>query len=140
MLRQAVASDIPGIQRVRSSVRENRLISTVITDDAVREMIEDLGRGWVVESQGQVVGFSIGNVTNGNIWALFIDPAHERRGLGRQLHDIMLGWLWSQGLDRLWLTTEPGSRAQRFYEAAGWQLTGHTVSGELRYEMQRPGP
>ena len=138
MLRQAVASDIPGIQFVRASVRENRLVSTVITDEAVREAIEVDGRGWVVESQGEVVAFSIGNARTGNVWALFVHPDHERRGHGRRLHDIMLSWMWNQGLERLWLTTEPKSRAQSFYEAAGWQLTGRTDRGELWYEMRRP--
>ena len=64
-------------------------------------------------------------------------PEHERPGYGRQLHDAMVGWLWSAGLRSLWLTTEPGTRAQRFYEAAGWQLMGTTAGGEVRYELQR---
>jgi GNAT superfamily N-acetyltransferase len=134
MLRQAVASDISGIQRVRQSVGENRLVSIVITDDDVRCAIEERGRGWVVESRGEVVAFAIGDAKSGNIWALFVHPDHERRGYGRSLHDTMVDWLWSQGLDRLWLTTEPGTRAQGFYEAAGWQLIGPTNKGELRYE------
>jgi len=137
MVRHAVASDIAGIQRVRAAVRENRLVSIVITDDDVREAIERSGRGWVIEAEGEVVAFAIGNATSGNIWALFVDPEFERRGYGRQLHDTMVEWLWSQGLDRLWLTTEPGTRAQRFYEAAGWQLMGTTARGELRFEAQR---
>jgi GNAT superfamily N-acetyltransferase len=137
MLRQAVASDIAGIQRVRRSVRENRLISTVIGDSQVRDAIEKTGRGWVVESGGEVVAFAIGNAQSGNIWALFVHPDHERRGYGRLLHDTMVSWLWSQGLDRLWLTTEPGTRAQGFYETAGWTLMGSTDHGELRYEAQR---
>jgi GNAT superfamily N-acetyltransferase len=65
------------------------------------------------------VAFAIGNATYGNIWALFVDPAHERRGHGRRLHDAMVAWLWSQGLRKLWLTTEPGTRAERFYTEAG---------------------
>lgn len=133
-MRQAVASDIRGIQRVRHSVRENRLVSTVITDEQVRDAIENTGRGWIVEAAGEVVAFAIGNATNGNIWALFVDPDHERRGHGRLLHDTMVEWLASRGLERLWLTTEPRTRAQRFYEAAGWQLMGSTDIGELRYE------
>jgi GNAT superfamily N-acetyltransferase len=132
--RQAIASDIPGIQRVRHSVRENRLVSTSISDEQVREAIESSGRGWVVESAGEVVAFAIGNAANGNIWALFVHPDHERRGYGRLLHDTMVEWLWLQGLERLWLTTEPRTRAQSFYEAAGWQLVGVTDHGELRYE------
>ena len=135
MLRQAVAADIPGIQRVRHSVRENRLVSTAISDEQVREAIELTGRGWVIEFAGDVVAFAIGNATNGNIWALFVHPDHERRGYGRLLHDTMVDWLWSQRLARLWLTTEPNTRAQRFYEAAGWLRMGPTSSGELRYEL-----
>jgi GNAT superfamily N-acetyltransferase len=135
--RQAVAADIAGIQRVRWSVRENRLVSSVITDDDVREAIEESGRGWVVESEGEVVAFAIGNARTGNIWALFVHPEHEGRGHGRRLHGAMVRWLWSRGLDRLWLTTEPQTRAQRFYEAAGWRLIGPTDRGELRYEAQR---
>jgi GNAT superfamily N-acetyltransferase len=136
-LRQAVAADIPGIQRVRHSVRENRLVSAVITDDDVRRAIEDTGRGWVIESRGEVVAFAIGNANSGNIWALFVHPDHERSGYGRRLHDAMVAWLWAQKLDRLWLTTEPGTRAQRFYEAAGWRFAGPTSGGECRYELER---
>jgi GNAT superfamily N-acetyltransferase len=134
VLRQAVASDVAGIQRVRRSVRENRLTSTVIGDEQVREAIEKTGRGWVIELEGEVVAFAIANASNANIWALFVHPDHERRGHGRLLHDTMIEWLWGKGLDRLWLTTEPGTRAQRFYESAGWQLMGSTDRGELRYE------
>jgi GNAT superfamily N-acetyltransferase len=136
-LRPAVAADIPGIQRVRASVRENRLVSTVITDNDVRVMIERDGRGWVVEASREVVGFSVGNAVNGNLWALFVRPEHERRGYGRALHDAAVAWLWSRGIDRLWLTTEPRTRAQRFYEAAGWALVGETDRGELFYERRR---
>ncbi|MGH7929097.1 MAG: GNAT family N-acetyltransferase [Candidatus Binatia bacterium] len=139
MLRQAVASDIRGIQRVRHSVKENRLESLVITDQDVLEAITDHGRGWVVELESEIVAFAIGNAKDGNVWALFVHPDYERRGYGRRLHDVMVGWFWSQGLQCLWLTTEAGSRAQGFYESAGWQLVGPTGGDELRYEMQRPG-
>jgi GNAT superfamily N-acetyltransferase len=134
MLRQAVTADIADIQRVRHSVRENRLVSTTISDEQVRRAIEETGRGWVIEAHGEIVAFAIGNATNGNIWALFVHPEHERRGYGRLLHDTMVGWLSSRGPERLWLTTEPGTRAQRFYAAAGWNCSGTTEGGELRYE------
>jgi GNAT superfamily N-acetyltransferase len=137
MLREAIVSDIPGIQRVRHSVRENRLVSIVISDEMVREAIQVSGRGWVVESEREIVAFGIGNALNGNVWALFVHPDHERRGHGRRLHDTILSWLWSRGLDRLWLTTEPGTRAQGFYEAAGWRLADRTKHGELLFEMYR---
>jgi GNAT superfamily N-acetyltransferase len=134
LLRQAVAGDVAGMQRVRRAVRENRLVSTVIRDEDVLDAIERTGRGWVVEEGGEVVGFAIGNA-NGNIWALFVDPDHEGRGHGRRLHDTMTDWLRSQGVQRLWLTTEPGTRAQKFYETAGWRFAGMTPHGEARYEL-----
>ncbi len=134
LLRQALAADVSSIQRVRHSVRENRLVSTSISDEQVRDAIESTGRGWVIDCAGEVVAFAVGNATNGNIWALFVHPDHERRGYGRRLHDTVVEWLRSQGLERLWLTTEPGTRAQCFYDAAGWQRMGSTDSGELRYE------
>jgi GNAT superfamily N-acetyltransferase len=137
-LRQAVRADVREIQRVRRAVRENRLVSMVITDDEVIAAIEQTGQGWVVEDDGRIVAFSIGNAVNGNIWALFVESGYEGRGHGRRLHDAMVNWLWSRGLKRLWLTTEQKTRAQRFYELAGWQNSGMQPSGEILFEKQAP--
>lgn len=138
LLRQALRNDVAAIQRVRHAVRENILTSSVITDAEVVEHLEVLGRGWVVEVDGEVRGFAIGKTRNGNIWALFVEEGHECCGHGRRLHDTMLAWLWSQGLQRLWLTTGPGTRAERFYRAAGWHDMGPTAHGEMRFEIARP--
>jgi GNAT superfamily N-acetyltransferase len=137
ILRQACRQDIEAMHRVRLSVRENVLTSSVTPADYV-PAIETEGRGWVVEAGGDIVAFAVGIAADGNIWALFVDPAHEGRGFGRRLHDTMVQWLWSRGLDRLWLTTTPHTRAQRFYEAAGWRRAGEAPGGEVRYELQRP--
>lgn len=137
-LREACAADIPAIQRVRHSVRENRLVSCTIADEEVREMMEVHGRGWVVEEAGEIVAFAIGDARDGNIWALFVAPAHERRGHGRRLHEAMVAWLFARGLERLWLSTDPHTRAQGFYEAAGWRRAGDGEHGEVRYELERP--
>lgn len=138
VLRAAERRDVPQIQRVRHSVRENKLTSTVITDEDVVDAIERTGRGWVIEVEGRVVAFAVGNAENGNIWALFVDPEHEGRGHGRRLHDEMVAWLWTRGLGRLWLTTAPRTRAQRFYQAAGWMSAGLLPSGELLFERYGP--
>lgn len=137
VLRQATRSDVPGIQRVRHSVRENVLTSCLITDGEVVDYLERFGRGWVVVNEaGEVIAFAVGDARDGNIWALFVDPAHEGRGHGRRLHDEMVAWLWSRGLARLWLTTEPRTRAERFYRLAGWTDKGLVASGERRFEME----
>ena len=137
ILRQARREDIAAMHRVRLAVRENRLTSATITEVQYVPAIERWGRGWVIERQGEVVAFAVGNAKNGNIWALFVEPAHERRGYGKRLHDAMVPWLWSQGLSRLWLTTEPGTRAQRFYESAGWHRVGEANDREVQYELRR---
>jgi len=137
VLRQARREDIPAMHRVRLAVRENRLTSDAVTEAHYLPAIEQTGRGWVIERRGEIVAFAVGNAQTGNIWALFVDPAHERLGYGKRLHDAMVDWLWAQGLPRLWLTTEPGTRAQRFYETAGWRYTGVADHGDAGYELLR---
>jgi GNAT superfamily N-acetyltransferase len=134
-LRPATRADVPGIQRVRHSVRENVLTSCVISDAEVVDYLERFGRGWVVlDEGGEVAAFAVGDARDGNIWALFVEPRFEGRGYGRRLHDEMVAWLFSRGLTRLWLATEPDTRAERFYRRAGWIDCGLLPSGERRFE------
>ncbi len=137
MLRQATPGDCAAMHRVRMAVRENRLTSTVLAEDDYAAAISMPGRGWVIEKDGVIVGFAAGNSQTGNIWALFVDPAHEGHGYGRRLHDALVAWLFEQGLNRLWLTTEEGTRAERFYERAGWVRTGPPIGSEVRFELAR---
>ncbi len=138
LLRQATRADFPGLYRVRMAVLENRLTSTIIGEEQYVDAIENTGRGWVIEDAGEIVAFAVGNRLTGNIWALFVDPAHDRRGHGRRLHDVMVNWLFAQGLARLNLSTGIGTRAQRFYEIAGWQFTGPVGDDEAGYVLQNP--
>ncbi len=126
------------MHRVRLAVRENPLRSLIIGEEDYVPAIENSGRGWVIESGHEVVAFAIGNAQTGNIWALFVDPEHEGRGHGRRLHAVMIEWLFSLGLRRLTLGTAPATRAQRFYEAAGWRYTGTHQNGEAMYELINP--
>ncbi len=137
-LRLAKRSDIPGMHRVRLAVRENRLSDPArITEADYVAAMEDRGRTWVIEAEGVVVAFASG-YRAGSVWALFVHPDHEGRGFGKALHAAMIDWLWSQGHSRLWLTTSPGTRAERFYLALGWQPRGTVSGGELRLELPAP--
>lgn len=137
VLRQAAREDIPGMHRVRLAVRENRLTSTAIREEHYVPEIETTGRGWVVTEEGNIVAFAVGNREEQSIWALFVDPERERRGYGRRLHEAMVEWLFSQGVAFIWLSTDPGTRAQRFYEAAGWSFCRVLPDGEHYYELRR---
>src|SRR5687768_15900879 len=139
ILRQATTTDISAMHRVRLAVRENRLSPTTdISEHDYVAAITELGRGWVVEVDANIVAFAVGYKTDGNIWALFVDPQHEGRGYGKQLHAVLVDWLWTQGLDHLWLTTTPKTRAEEFYVQQGWQRRGVTQKGEILFELYRP--
>lgn len=146
-LRQATRADRAGLWRVRYAVRENTLTPGRIGDDELFDQIERTGRGWVVvddrvdsgvEDGSDIVAFAIGNASNANIWALFVDPAAQGAGHGSRLHDVMVDWLWSQGLETLWLGTGNGTRARGFYERHGWRDVGAYGEHERRYELSRP--
>jgi GNAT superfamily N-acetyltransferase len=139
-LRIATLDDTPEIWRVRYAVTENTLTPGRISDAELHAYLEDYGRGWVVElAPGRIAGFSIGDARDGHIWALFVDPALHGQGYGRQLHDVMVDWLFAQGHARLDLATAPNSRAEAFYRRAGWQPTGDGLDrwGDLPFELHR---
>lgn len=137
-LRQGLREDIPAMHIVRRAVRENPLTSDVIHEEHYLPAITSTGRGWVIEEDGQIVAFAVGNAVTGNIWALFVHPDHERKGYGKQLKETMLDWLFAQGLQRLYLGTAPGPRAQTFYAATGWRCIGIDSHGEAAFERFAP--
>jgi GNAT superfamily N-acetyltransferase len=124
-IRIASEADMAAMHRIRMAVRENRLLDpTAIQPQDYRSFLHERGRGWVAELEGRIVGFAIADATRANIWALFTDPAAEGRGIDRALHHEMVSWLFAAGVERIWLSTDAGTRASRFYEAAGWRFAG----------------
>jgi GNAT superfamily N-acetyltransferase len=135
-IREATVSDIRQIQIVRNAVRENRLSDpNLVTDKDCEEFITKRGKGWVCEIDGQIAGFSIVDLKDHNIWALFLHPDYEKKGIGRQLHDAMLDWYFAQTQTTVWLGTAPGTRAETFYRKAGWAEVGTHGEGEVKFEM-----
>ncbi len=136
-IRHAADADIAAMHRIRLAVRENQLGDpSMVQPDDYRLMINERGRGWVAEVGGQIAGFAVADVERSNIWALFVDPELDGRGIGRRLHDTMLDWLMSNGAEQVWLSTDPGTRAEAFYQAAHWERAGD-YKGEARYEMSK---
>ena len=134
----ASEADIPEMHRIRMSVRENQLNNPgLVQPHHYREMLHAHGRGWVAKIDGRMVGFAVADLTRSNVWALFVDPEHEGRGAGRRLHDTMMDWFFEAGAEHVWLSTDRGTRAERFYQSAGWRFTGNEPNGEVRYEMSR---
>jgi GNAT superfamily N-acetyltransferase len=81
------------IQLVRNAVKENVLSNpSLVSDTDVENYITQRGRGWVCEIDNFITGFAIADLQDNNIWALFIHPDFEGRGIGKRLHDEMMNW------------------------------------------------
>jgi GNAT superfamily N-acetyltransferase len=59
-----------------------------------------------------------------HISAVFVSPAHWRRGIARTLLDAADGAMRDQGYERAQLWTLEGSPAERLYTALGWERDG----------------
>jgi GNAT superfamily N-acetyltransferase len=98
VIREARGSDLPGISRVRTSVAENLLTREQLDERGITEasiaasFLAD-SKGWVALSADEVVAFSIADRASRSIFALFVMPQFERRGLGSRLLDLALDWL-----------------------------------------------
>jgi GNAT superfamily N-acetyltransferase len=136
IFREAEIGDIPQIQVVRNAVTENTLSNPdLVPDKDVADYITNRGKGWVCEVEKTVVGFAIVSIADNNVWALFIQPGFDKKGIGKKLHDDMMDWYFSQTSTTIWLSTTPGTRADQFYCKAGWVAAGEYGKGEIKFEM-----
>jgi GNAT superfamily N-acetyltransferase len=97
IFREALITDIRGIQRVRNAVQENRLSNpALVSDKDCEAFLVDRGKGWIALYDNDVVGFSIADMRDNNVWALFVDPSFEKKGIGKELQRLMLDWYFTQ--------------------------------------------
>ncbi len=139
-IRPAVPADIPGLMTLRASVAENRpLVPDAVTTDDVADFMTH-STIWVWQEQGRILGFSAGDTQLGWVWALFVDPGHEGRGIGSALLARACRCVARAGFEHATLTTDPGTRAARFYRRAGWTDRGETEDGEIIFERRLNPP
>jgi GNAT superfamily N-acetyltransferase len=140
LFRQADSDDIPAMSRIRLAVTENTLSHPGrITGQMYEDFLDKSGRGWVAENNGEIVAFSCADKDNASIWALFVCPGHEGRGLGKSLLGLAVDWLFELGHDRVHLSTTANTRADRFYEAQGW-LRNPVSASDTAYSLMRSLP
>lgn len=138
VFREAKIEDIAQIQIVRNSVKENTLSDpALVSDKDCEEFLFERGKGWVCEIDNQIVGFAIADLKENNIWALFLTPESEGKGIGRRLQKIMLDWYFSTGKESVWLGTALNTRAEEFYTKSGWVKNGMHSSKEVKFEMSK---
>ena len=142
-IRVAQQSDIETLFEIRTSVVENHqsreeIAELGITPASVAEMLETDCCAWLAEIDGQPIGFSIANAAEKTIFGIFIRPSFEGRGAGRVLMQAAENWLWSKGLDEIWLLTgnDPSLRAYGFYLHLDWIPVGIEPDGDFQGEMK----
>jgi GNAT superfamily N-acetyltransferase len=93
IFREATGADMPGITRVRVSVVENALTIEQLEERGVTEagvaasFLAD-SKGWVALQGDEIIAFSIADRATHSIFALFVFPGYEGRGIGSEL------WIW----------------------------------------------
>jgi GNAT superfamily N-acetyltransferase len=136
--REEDTEDIPAMSVVRLSITENALSNpNVITRAMYEEHLSNIGKGWVCEIGDEVVGFSVASLRGESIWALFVSPHYEKRGIGTRLLRLAVNWLFEQGASTIVLTTAPRTRADQFYQQQGWTRGEINSGGEVQYSIYR---
>ncbi len=130
--RKMERSDLPSAFAVRLSTIENAVTMEElaedygITQEYLAKAMETDVRGCLCEDDGKVVGFSMGDRSNGEVQVVAVLPTHERRGIGKSLLARVQDWLFSEGHEEIWLLAnpDPGIRATGFYRHLAWEATG----------------
>ena len=138
VIRQAKTSDIMHMQLIRNAVKENVLSDPALVPDVdVENYLNHRGKGWVCFDEERMAGFCIADLIDNNIWALFVLPDMEGKGIGKKLQTIMLDWYFSQDKSTVWLSTQKDSRAERFYRLSGWHEEGPYGKNEIKFSMDK---
>ena len=140
IFREATIGDIPALSEIRLSVRQNVLSDPrKVTPEMYADYLSVSGKGWLCEIDGEVVGFSVASLGDASIWALFVKPGYEGRGIGTRLLKLATGWLFDMGASSICLSTEAGTRADRMYESQGWRRGEIKPGGEVGYRLDKTG-
>jgi len=88
---------------------------------------------WVADESGVVCGvtclFADLEESTGEIHSFFVDPNHQRKGIGRLLWTKILHRAKQQNLTKLHLDSDPAAVA--FYQTLGFEITGQVPSGSI---------
>ena len=138
LFRETLLTDIPALIDLRTKTDENRLtleelLSLGINEETVQEKLNTTYKGWLCEIEGKIVGFAIGDKQTGEMWVIAVLPEYIKQGIGGKLLSLVEEWLFSQGCERIWLTTDIDTklRAYSFYLNNGW--LDEKIEGGLRF-------
>lgn len=141
-IRCAETTNVDAIFDVRTSVTENildraQLTRMGITTDSIAQMIRHAPCAWVAVDAGTVVGFSMIDLSAGSLFAAFVLPAHQGRGIGKALVQAAESALFHRH-EVVWLETGKTTRAAEFYRSLGWGNATDITDRDIRLEKPRP--
>lgn len=145
--REITVDDLPAVFLVRYATVENAITPEELENDygvtpaSLAEALRGPVRGWLCEDNGTVAGFAMGDRETGEVGVVAVLPSHEGNGIGGEVLSRVRDWLFSEGLERIWLKAnpDPGIRASGFYERLGWKPTGEHVGDDHVLELHRSG-
>jgi GNAT superfamily N-acetyltransferase len=110
-----------------------------VTPEIYAAYLSEWGKGWLCEIDGEVVGFSVASLRDASIWALFVRPEYEGKGIGTKLLKLATDWLFEMGVSSISLSTDAQTRADRMYERRGWKRGEIRQDGEVAYRLDKSG-
>ncbi len=142
VIRRASVEDVAILFDIRCSVRENHqsegeLAEIGVTHASVGAMLAGGDYAtFIADLDGVSVGFTMAQCSTGYIFACFVRPDFEGRGIGRALMTAAEDAIRLAGVQRAWLSTgaDEGLRAIGFYEHLAWRRVATLPDGQLRFE------
>lgn len=146
--RQMEISDLPAALAVRLATVENAITMEALASDygitpqSLSEAMKLQVKGWLCEAAGRVVGFAMGDRSNGEVQVVAVLPEYEARGIGKNLLTRVQTWLFSEGHEEIWLSANPDPklRAHGFYRRLGWCAAGSSRPGDEMMKLQAGRP
>ena len=127
MIRPATPAELPRILEIRADAGVSPLTNPGAVAEADLARFIAYGALWVwQEADGLVTGFAAAGASDASVRALLVAAGHDGKGIGRALLDKVCDALREAGHEVVKIRSEPGSRAERHYRAAGWIVAGNS--------------
>lgn len=104
-------------------------------DGVYVSLLNNRGRVMLLEDEGCVLGFSVGDERSGTVMALYVDPSLCGLGYGHCLLNELLDCLWQTRDADLTLTLESDSQSIGFFSDEGWRLSGPIDGSLLHFSL-----
>jgi len=142
-IRLATLDDIETLFTLRTAVVQNHLsreqmAELGITAQLLADSIREAPCVWIAEVHGTPAGFSMVDLAEGEVFAMFVLPSHEGQGLGRRLMAVAEAALFERH-ETLFLVTDGRDeiRANGFYQRLGWSVVATVEGDDVRYQKSR---